>query len=178
MKIYFLALLVFLMCLQTWAGETLRLKGKELRLNGRGTRSFTLFNIKVFEASLYLEEATSDPKKIITSPQLKLLRLRFFRDISENRYREGSIDQFEKDCEGKACEVVRGKVIQAGSVMRDIKSGETVDYLFLNDRVEIAQMGEKRGEIIGLEYAKYVLNSWVGPNPQSEDLKVKLLGSR
>ena len=61
--------------------EAQQIDGKVLRLNGAGSRTWSLLNIHIYVAGLYLEHPNRDPDAIIHSPEAKLLTFRFQRDI-------------------------------------------------------------------------------------------------
>jgi hypothetical protein len=78
--------------------DTLQVDGKILHLNGFGRRSYSIFNIHIYVASLYLEHFNTNPDEIIRSPETKLLTVRFERSITADRARQAWRENFKDNC--------------------------------------------------------------------------------
>ena len=62
--------------------DTIQADGKTLHLNGYGLRTYSILGIHIYVASLYLEHLSTDPQKILHSPETKLLTVQFERSVS------------------------------------------------------------------------------------------------
>src|SRR5579863_6241949 len=72
--------------------------GKQVRLNGIGLRTYSVFSIHIYVAGLYLEHLNDNAKAIIDSPESKLLDLRFVHDVSAAEARDAWQEGFEQNC--------------------------------------------------------------------------------
>jgi hypothetical protein len=55
--------------------------GIPLILNGIGLRTYSILCIRIYVAGLYLERPNHDVQATLNSPQVKLLRFTFLRDV-------------------------------------------------------------------------------------------------
>src|SRR5690242_9629162 len=62
--------------------ETLQVEGKTLHLNGYGRRTYSLYAVHIYVASLYLEHPNSIPEDILRSSETKLLIVKFEHNVS------------------------------------------------------------------------------------------------
>jgi hypothetical protein len=95
--------LVAFLILGFCAENTLSLEGKKLTLNGSGIYTATLFAVKVYEQSLYLERPSHDGEAIKASNQMKVFRMRFLRELPEDRFRDGWVTNHLKRCHDLPC---------------------------------------------------------------------------
>ena len=61
-----------------WMPEVQSVDGKQMRLNGIGLRTYSIFNIHIYVAGLYLEHPSDNPDTILHSPESKLLDLQLY----------------------------------------------------------------------------------------------------
>ena len=148
---------------------------KTLHLNGTGMRTATIFKVKVYEAFLYLENKTQDPQKIIDSSETKVMKMKFLRDVSSKDIQKSWNQTLRDNCT-TFCAEIEPTIATFTGFMKDVKSGDTMEYNFTNDSVVMKQNDQQLGEIKNKVFAKAVLSVWFGPNPPNESLKNGLLG--
>ncbi len=149
--------------------------GKSLQLNGTGLRTATIFKVKVYEAGFYLENKTNDAQKVIDSNELKIMRMKFMRDVSTKDIQK-SWNQSLKDNCGSTCKDIEPMIPQFTGFMHDVKKDDWMEYAFNTESVTIKINDQVIGEMKNKTFAKAVLSVWFGPNPPNESLKTGLLG--
>lgn len=145
---------------------SLQVAGRRLVLNGTGLRRVFLF--EAFRAALYLETASHDAEAILASTQVKLLILRYSRDIPRDRLVSGWEDGFRERCACAMPDNFRARLC-------DLREGEEETWLFLPDHVDIAYAGERPVRMDNPLGAR-MLSAFIGPKAQSSALSRGLLG--
>jgi hypothetical protein len=150
--------------------ERAKVVGKELSLNGVGTRTATLFAIRVYHAAFYSDRSIATLEDALRAPNPKRLDIRYVRDFDlkdtqnawKYQFRESAgIEPGDLSAELEAL-VALQRPIAKGDVQRfDFEDGKTV--FSIND--------EKRGEISGTAFQKALLTIFFGPNPPTRDLQ-------
>ncbi len=153
----------------------LNFNGKSLHLNGTGFRTATIFKVKVYEASFYLENKTNDPQKIIDSAESKVMKMKFMRNVSTKDIQKSWNQTLRDNC-SNFCSEIEPMIGTFTGFMKDVKEGDSMEYNFANDSVAIKHNDQQIGEIKNKTFAKAVLSVWFGPNPPNESLKTGLLG--
>lgn len=148
----------------------------KLVLNGAGTRTATLFKVKVYVMGLYLEEASGDADKIIHSDGAGKIVMQFVRKVGASKLKKGWEDGFRKN-DPEAGSIA--KEIEAFKAsMRDVKKGERLILDLHGDRVEVFFDDEKVASIVGTSFQRGLLSIWLGPEPPNSDLKNGILGKK
>ena len=147
----------------------------QLKLNGAGLRTATIFKVNVYAAGLYLKTKTSDDKTAVTASTPKQLQLEFLRNVEASSIREAFDKGFKDNCESE-CDGLPPLIEKLKSLMSDVKTGDRLTYTFRGDTVEIALNGTKKGEISGKGFAEALLSTWIGKAPPTTKLKEGLLG--
>lgn len=153
----------------------LSFNNKTLHLNGTGLRTATIFKVKVYEASFYLENKTQDAQKIINSSETKVMKMKFLRDVSTKDIQKSWNQTLRDNC-ANFCSEIESTISTFTGLMKDVKSGDTMEFNFLNNSIVLKQNEQQLGEIKNNTFAKAVLSVWFGPNPPNESLKNGLLG--
>jgi hypothetical protein len=152
------------------------LDGKSLVLNGLGLRKATIFKVKVYVAALYLEARSPDAQAILRSPQLKKIDMRFMHDVDARKMRDAFQEAFEANCPPN-CDALSPKLKQIQSWITDIKSGESMQFVFRPGKVEAIVKGKSAGTVEGgMDFSSVFLATWLGKKPPTEELKEGLLG--
>ena len=149
--------------------------GKQLVLNGQGTRKATIFKVKVYVAGLYLEAKTNAADAILASKQTKRLDMHFVHDVDKEKLGKAFLEGKEKNCKA-GCEALAPAYDKLVSYMSDVKPGDSMAFTFLADKVEVEVKGQKLPAIDGAQFSSTFLMTWLGPNPPNEELKEGLLG--
>ncbi len=77
--------------------------GRRLVLNGVGARRY--LGIEVYRAALYLERRSGDAAAILASPEVKLIRVRYARDVGLDAVAAAWEEAFAAACGGGGCAV-------------------------------------------------------------------------
>lgn len=174
---YFLISLFFILNLQVLAKsktsfpKTINSLGKKLSLNGTGTRKASWFNVKVYEGALYLEERTSDIKKLTSSTKMKHIIMYFLRDVDRDKLVDGWKEAFNNRDNKKPIEKEIKKFL---TLIGPIKKGEKIEITFLEDQI-IFNFNGKSTTIKSKIFSHELFSVWF-INPIDEDLMKGLLG--
>lgn len=158
-------------------GETRTQAGVTLRLNGMGIRTYSILHIRIYVAGLYLERPSNNAEAILRSPEMKLLDIRFIRDVdkerAENAWREG----LEGACQ-RPCVLDPNDLNRFLAQVPAVHKGDESLLLFTPHGAEVTFNGHKIGDISDPHFAEVMLASFIGPHPPTERLKQDLLGNR
>jgi hypothetical protein len=167
----------------TWSvsmPQTMDVDGRTLTLNGMGVRkkAFLDFGLDVdlYVAGLYLEQPSTDPEQIVTSPDTKRVVLQFVRDVRYSTITDGWNRAYARNATEPAAQFAPQRA-QLDAWMRDFKKGEVLSFTFLPGQgVEVAINGERKGILPGDDFARATLSMWLGPEPPNHGIKEGLLG--
>ncbi len=147
------------------------LNGENLKLNGLGLRKATVFKVKVYAAGLYLLEPQHETHKVIQLKNPKILVMKFMREVSQEKIN----DAWDKAFEEKAAQFAE-EIKQLKKLMPNAKEGDTLEYIFWDDKTEFKINQTLKGTMAGGAWGKALLNTWIGSHPPTEELKDGLLG--
>jgi len=160
-----------------WMPDTRVVDGTNMRLNGVGLRTFSVFAIHVYVAGLYLEQQSDNPDAILHSPQRKLLDIRFLRDVSAENAREAWQDGFDKNCKAP-CYLDPYDVQRFLAAVPSMHEGDETTLLFTPNGVNVTLNGRPMGNITDPHFAEIMLATFIGREPPTYRLKRELLGVR
>jgi hypothetical protein len=151
--------------------------GKPLVLNGMGVREATVFKVDVYVAGLYLEKASSNANEILGSNQVKLLQLRFVRDVDKGDIVKAWHEGFKSDATVPLAQLQPGMDQLDAWMPAKLKDGDTLAFTFIPGKgVQVAINDAAKGTIPGDDFGRSLLSIWLGPKPPGGDLKRGLLG--
>ncbi len=149
----------------------------ELDLNGYGTRTYGVFNTKIYVAALYLSTPSNDPNTILDGDSNKQITMQYMRKIDQDDMREGWDYYFKQACPQQDCSAYRDAIADFQALVIAAKPKDRYDYRFYAaDRVDVVVNGELKGTITGKNFARLLLSTWIGAAPPTEELKKSLLG--
>jgi hypothetical protein len=154
--------------------NTLQVDGKTLHLNGFGLRTYSIFGIHIYVASLYLEHLSTNPEQIIESPETKLLTVRFERDVSADQARRAWRDGLDNNCE-VPCHLNPDEIGRFLSMVPAMHAGDNFSLLFTQSGATVTVSGKPLGTITQPQFAQAMLATFLGPKPASPRLKRELL---
>ena len=147
------------------------LESQKLLLHGIGLRKATIFNIKVYVVAFYYASKLSSEDELLTKPKNFLLKLRFLRDISQEKI----IDSFQNGFVRNSIDLknfsVSWKQLQQG--LGNFSKGDELVFAFSEGKLTIKS---KYPEVLinQIEFIPQFLKLWFGV-PPNEDLKKGLL---
>jgi hypothetical protein len=154
--------------------DTVTVDGKVLKLNGAGVRKKMMF--KVYVAALYVETPSKDAAALISSSQVKSMRLHMLRNVEGAKVSGAVADGFALNSKA-ALPKLQSRLDQFAKMIPDMKEGEEIDMTWVPDKgTEIAVRGTNAGTIEGRDFADALFSVWLGPSPVQDDLKAALTG--
>jgi len=145
-------------------------------LNGMGLREATLLGIDVYVAGLYLEQRSSDGKKIAGAESLKLVKMTFLRDVSREDMAE-QMGTYFRHAAGKDYDKLKPRFERLSSWLPTLREGDTFTVTYRpGDGLEVRHGGKKLGTIPGADFARAIFSIWLGDKPPNQGLKIGLLG--
>ncbi len=158
--------------------DTMKVGGKELKLNGLGIR--TKFFVKVYAAGLYLQEKQSTPEGVLKADGPRRMRLVIMREVTSddfgNAFMTGLNDNVSAAEKGK----IVGQISKFGEMFALLESLKKGDVLDLDWIPGVGTANFLNGKPIGdvtqdQTFYNAVLKIWLGPKPVDSGLKPKLL---
>ncbi len=154
--------------------ETVSAEGKELKLNGVGLRTKAIF--KVYAAGLYLETPGKDGTQIISSDQVKRVRMTMLRDLEKSKITDAISDGIEKNNKSQMA-ALKARLDTFNAAIPDLKKGDELVLTYVPGKGTSVQ--SKSGQQISVEgkdFADALFGVWLGKDPVDDDLKDGLLG--
>lgn len=161
--------------------NTIQLGGKQLALNGAGTRFKAVF--KVYAAGLYLQKKTSSVEEILADTGPRRVQVAMFRDVDANEL--GKL--FTRGMENNASREEFLKAIPGTIKMGDIFTAKrqlvtgdvfSIDYVPGVGTTITVNNDEPSAPIKEPEFFRVLLKLWLGENPADARLKTALLGEQ
>lgn len=155
--------------------DTVEVDGKSLKLNGAGVRK--KFVAKVYVGALYVETPSKDASTLISSTQIKSMRLHMLRDVKGSSVSGAIADGFSRNSKA-AMPQLQSRLDQLAKMIPDVSEGETIELTWIPDKGTLVIVrGTTAGTITGRDFADALFAVWLGPDPVQADLKLALLGS-
>lgn len=155
--------------------DNVQLKGKNLVLNGMGTRKATWVKVKVYVGGLYLEKKSKDFNSFLNEKSPKQIIMKFVRNVDGEDLIDGWKEAFTNAVAKDKHPALKPRMDKFYSYFSDIKKGETMVFNFLNDGVESTISGQQKEKIKGFDFSNALLSVWF-INAKDEGLKEGLLG--
>ncbi|MGH9316468.1 MAG: chalcone isomerase family protein [Thermoanaerobaculia bacterium] len=154
--------------------ETATVEGRTLHLNGMGLRTKMIF--KVYVAGLYLESPSKDAAVIVSSDQVKSIRMSLLRDVAGAKITETIIEGFEKNSKAQMG-ALKARLDRLNAMIPDVVKGDQIVLTYVPGKgTVVTAKGTEKGTIEGKDFADALFSVWIGVNPVQEDLKKALLG--
>lgn len=150
--------------------DVVRIAGQTRRLNGVGTRTATLFAIRVYDAAFYADRSVRSLADALAAPNPKRLEIRYVRDFDLKDTQDAWRFQFRESAGLKHGELA-AEIDQLVSFQRPIAPGDVQGFDLLDGKTVFSINGEKRGEIEGDDFQNALLTIFFGPNPPTRTLQ-------
>lgn len=155
--------------------DAVAVAGRHLVLNGIGLRTYSVLRVHIYVAGLYLERRDGDPGAILGSPGVKLIDVRFLRDVGADDARRSWRKGLRDNCP-PPCRLPPEEVEQFLAAVPAVHRGDSGTLLFTPRGLDVAFNGRPYGTVPDPLFARAVLATFLGPAPASPDLKRALLG--
>lgn len=147
-----------------------------LQLNGFGDRK--KFFIKLYVASLYVQEKLSDGSLFLEMAQASCLRLNITSSkITSEKMIKATREGFDKSTQGNIAPIEAEIETFLSWLEQTIKKGDEFEFAFIpHNATHVSKNGKLLGTIESKEFSKALFGIWLGDMPAQKDLKDKLLG--
>jgi hypothetical protein len=153
--------------------DTHSVEGKALKLNGAGLRTKLMF--KVYVAGLYLETPSKDAAAIVSSDQVKSMRLSILRSLKGSQVSEAIEEGFEKNSKAQMA-ALKPRLTKLGTLIPNVEKGDEIELSYVPGKGTVVSVkGAEKGVIEGKDFADALFAVWLGASPVQEDLKKELL---
>ena len=154
--------------------DTATVEGKTLKLNGVGLRKKMLF--KVYVAGLYVETPSRDAATVISSDQIKSIRLHILRGLDGAQIGEAISDGFWHNSKAQMG-VLSDRLQKLTGMFPAVVNGDQIVLTYVPGKgTMVSAKGQDKGVIEGKDFADALFSVWLGANPVQDDLKAALLG--
>lgn len=154
--------------------DKIMIANKTLHLNGIAVRKVPLLKIRIFVAGLYLESKSRNAHEILDSSQTKKIHVHFLKSISKHKIASVWADELSSRC-SSPCPYTSGDINKLGEQMEDINRGDSLEFIFDRDGLEVIVKGRKKERINHLALGSGLLAIWIGPKPIDLEVKKELL---
>lgn len=153
---------------------TVSVEGKELKLNGAGLRTKAIF--KVYAAGLYVETPSQDAAQVISSDQIKRVRMYMLRDLEKKKITEAITEGMEKNNKA-AMPSLKARLDTVNAAIPDLKKGDELTITYVPGKgTRVQSKGGQELSVEGKDFADALFSVWLGKEPVDGDLKDGMLG--
>lgn len=157
------------------APESVTVEGKALALNGMGLRR--KFIVNVYVGSLYLEQATQDPKQILARDGVRRMELRMLRDLDAKTIIEAINTGFEKNSAAQL-PALKERLEKFNAKIVSVKKGASFIIQYVPGKGTRVEGIPDAYVAEGKDFADALFAVWLGASPADEGLKKGLLGKK
>ncbi len=155
--------------------DSVRLGGKDLKLNGAGVRS--KFFVKVYAGGLYLAEPASAGDAIVAADAPKRVRMVFLREVDAKKILETYREGFEQNSGGPGLPALLAKLETIAPALADMKKGGEMLVTYVpGEGTTVQAVGGGSVTVAGKEFADAMFRNWLGPHPADGGLEKAFLG--
>ena len=153
----------------------LTLEGKDLTLNGAGTRE--KFFMDLYVGSLYVTKKSTNAQDIIDSKDAAAMKLNIVSGMITSSKMINAIDEGFENATNKNTASLKTKIDKfKGFFKEKIVKGDVFIIMYDGDDVSVYKNGAKKGSIDGHDFKKALFGIWLGKKPADDDLKDGMLG--
>jgi hypothetical protein len=150
--------------------------GQELQLNGLGTRK-KLF-LKLYVASLYVQEKQADAAKFLQMSQASCMRLNITSSkITAEKMVKAVRDGFNKSTHGNTAPIKTEIEVFLAWLSQPITKGDVFEFAFVpHNTMRVSKNDTELGVIESKAFSNALFAIWLGDMPADKKLKSGLLG--
>jgi Chalcone isomerase-like len=154
--------------------DAVNIEGKTLVLNGVGQRLYSFLRVPIYVAGLYVQHPSTDASAILSSPEVKLLTIKFQHDVSAEDARIAWRDGFADNCVAP-CHLDPDAVSRFLAAVPAMHAGDVYTILFTPRGARVDAGERPLGVIRVPHFAQAMLATFLGPRPASFPVKAALL---
>jgi Chalcone isomerase-like len=158
---------------------TLIVEGQILHLNGMGLRTLTLLDIHAYLAGLYLEHSARDAGAIEASKGIKALLLQYLRAASKTEVQDIFRQSEARYCGAGGCPASDAQDFERlMALFPPVKRGDYVTFIVSSRGLRVLFNNAPLVTFNNPDFARIVLDAYIGPRAASQSLRNALLGVR
>lgn len=160
--------------------DTVKVAGKDLKLNGAGMR--TKFIVKVYAAGLYLQDKKTTAPEVLKADGPRRVTLVMMREISSDDFGKAFMDGLNANIDKAEKAALVGQISKFGemfALLEGLKKGDVLHVDWIpGSGTQCELNGKKIGELVpDLAFYNAVLRIWIGDKAVDSSLKPALLGA-
>lgn len=160
--------------------DNIKLAGKDLQLNGLGTRNKAFF--KVYTVGLYLQDKKSTVEEVFVAEGPRRMQLVMMRDVSSEAFGEAFMSGINNNLDTKDKTKIVTQISTFGEMFAQIdslKKGDMLDLDWIPGTGTVCSLNGKRIGQVTPDIAFYnaIMKIWLGNKPADTSLKPKLLAA-
>ncbi|WP_229421949.1 MULTISPECIES: chalcone isomerase family protein [Massilia] len=161
--------------------DTVKVGGKELKLNGFGMRQ--KFVAKVYVTSLYLPEKSKSLPEILKMDGPRRVTLVMMRDLTSDDFGDAFMSGLNKNLDNNEKAKIVTQISKFGemfALLQVLKKGDVLHLDWIPGVGTQCEFNEKKiGEIVpDIAFYNAILRIWMGEHPVDTHLKTALLGGK
>jgi hypothetical protein len=161
--------------------DSVRVGGRELRINGAGVRTRAMF--KVYAMGLYLTKKETETDKVLALAGPRRVHLSMLRDVNGEDFGGAFMAGINANTDKAERSKILGQITKFGEIfisVGNLKKGDTVTIDWIPERGSVVEVnGKAFGEPLpGIDFANAFLKIWLGEKPVDPPLKTGLLGGK
>lgn len=158
--------------------ETTKVAGKELVLNGYGTRN--KFFVKVYVTALYLQGKKATAEEVFKADGPRRMQLTMLRDVSADDFGSSFMTGINNNLDKNDKTKIVGQISKFGemfALLPGIKKGDVLDLDWVPGTGTVCLYnGKPIGEVTqDILFYNAILKIWLGEKPADSSLKPRLL---
>ena len=143
--------------------DTMRYEGRDLHLNGLTLRSYSVFQVNIYVAGLYVETPTHDAASLLMPKGIRVLVFRFVRDVDAEHVRGAWQEGFADNCP-KPCAVPAGAIARFLQSVFAVRAGDESMLAFNGSQMTATLNGRPAGSFDDAGMSTLLLACFFGPN--------------
>jgi len=159
--------------------ESVKVAGKDLKLNGAGMR--TKFVIKVYAAGLYLPEKAKAVADILKQDGPRRVTLQMARDVSSEDFGKAFMDGLNDNVDKAEKQKIVTQISKFGEMFAGVdglKKGDVLHIDWIPGSGTVCELNGKKliENVPDINFYNALLRIWLGDKPVDRSLKPALLG--
>lgn len=155
--------------------DTFQVEGKNLQVNGAGSRLYSVLRIKVYSAALYTTTKTSSASALLQTTEPRVVHLKMRLSAKRADAVKAWDYYLNANCSAP-CALPESARTAFFKAMVDLKTGDEESYIFTTSGLTIQRNGSRVASIPDPTLVRVVLAAWIGDEPTTPELKAALLG--
>lgn len=161
--------------------DTVKVAGKELKVNGAGVRTRVI--VKVYALVLYLPEKKDTAAGVLESPGPRRFSLGLLREVTGDELGQAFIAGITANTDKAERSRFVNQLAQFGDAFVGIPAGKKGDIINVDWVPDVGTVMTYNGKPIGepmkdIAFYNAVLKIWLGDKPVDSSLKPQLLGTK